>query len=72
MKVPPNTDVRLLTGEEALQPLRVPWGFVIHTAVDAPGPTNLPGYFDRVSAESTWWLPNSGHGVQMMPVTYTG
>ena len=54
--------------ENSTQARRVPRGFVVHTFVDGPGPTDLRGYFARadVGAESTWVLPRSGKAIQIM------
>jgi hypothetical protein len=39
-----------------------PTQFIVHTAVDHPGPTNLFGFFKRtdVTVESHWWLRMDG------------
>lgn len=39
-----------------------PTQFIVHTAVDHPGPTNLWGFFSRtdVTVESHWWLKMDG------------
>lgn len=44
--------------EATTQPLIKPTQWIIHTAVDAPGPTNLHGYFERydINLESHTWL----------------
>jgi len=62
---------RPLTGDEALQPTRRTRGFIVHTFVDHPGPTDMAGYFDRsdVSAEATFVLPLEGPPVQIMKAT---
>ena len=54
--------------EAELQPLIVPTQWIIHTAVDAPGPTNLYGYFERrdITLESHTWLRWDRHE-QFMP-----
>jgi len=45
-----------------------PTQIILHTAVDHPGPTNLPDYFRRrnVYVESHFWVANSGLITQMM------
>lgn len=45
-----------------------PTQIIVHTAVDAPGPSNIPGYFARrdVGVESHLWLPFTGIFTQMM------
>lgn len=54
--------------ENATQGSITPTQFIIHTAVDHPGPSNIPGYFARtdVSVESHFWIPLDGKTVQMM------
>lgn len=44
--------------ENRTQPLIVPRVWIVHTAVDAPGPTDLHGYFARpdITLESHTWL----------------
>lgn len=68
-RIYPHGLVNLLP-EADTQPLQKPAGLVLHTAVDAPGPTDLQRYFARgdVGAESTFWLPLDGTVVQMMYV----
>lgn len=41
---------------------------IIHTAVDRPGPSNIPAYFGRrdIYVESHLWFPFAGPPVQMM------
>lgn len=45
-----------------------PTQLIFHTAVDAPGPSNVPAYFARadITAESTFYVRRGGHIVQMM------
>ncbi len=45
--------------ENATQPRIVPTQFIVHSAADAPGPSNIPGYFARksVGVESHFWIP---------------
>jgi len=54
--------------ENATQSKITPTQVIMHTAVDAPGKTNLPGYFDRldINVESHFWIPFDGEIVQMM------
>lgn len=52
--------------EAESQPTIVPVQVIVHTAVDAPGPTNLAGYFEnRTNLESHTWLRWDRHE-QMM------
>jgi hypothetical protein len=48
--------------ENETQPAIVPTQFIVHTAVDAPGPTDLYNYFDNpgIGVESHFWLTKSG------------
>lgn len=54
--------------ENATQARIKPTQIIYHTAVDQPGPTRLPDYFDRtdVTVESHFWIPLDGEIVQMM------
>lgn len=54
--------------ENETQGVISPTQFIIHTAVDAPGPSNIPGYFARgdVSVESQFYIYMNGAVVQMM------
>ena len=54
--------------ENATQSRITPTQVIFHTAVDAPGPTNLPGYFDRsdIHVESHFWVTMNGANTQMM------
>ncbi len=47
-----------------IEPVRV----ILHTAVDSPGPSNLPAWFGRenVRVESHLWFPFAGPPVQMI------
>lgn len=49
--------------ENATQPAIRPTQWIIHTAVDGPGPTNLGDYFERkdVTLESHTWLSWTKH-----------
>ncbi len=62
---------RPLVGDEANQPNRRPIGFIVHTFVDHPGPTDMAAYFDRdgIKAESTFVGPRFGTAIQIMPTT---
>jgi len=57
-----------LLPENATQSKIVPTQVILHTAVDAPGPTHLPRYFARadVAVESHFWIPLTGRIIQMM------
>jgi hypothetical protein len=61
--LPENRTQRLKT-----TPGNKPTTTIDHTAVDAPGRTNLWGYFARadVTAESTYWIYRDGHAEQFM------
>lgn len=54
--------------ENATQSRIAPTQVILHTAVDAPGPTRLRSYFARedVGVESHFWITLSGEVVQMM------
>lgn len=49
----------------------VPTQFIIHTAVDAPGPSNIPAYFanSSVTVESHFYIYMDGRTIQMMDTT---
>lgn len=55
--------------ENATQALIVPRTWIVHTAVDGPGPTNLGGYFERadIRLESHTWLRWDRHEQLMSP-----
>lgn len=49
--------IQNLLPQNKTQPKIVPTQWIVHTAVDAPGPTNLAGYFERHAyLESHTWL----------------
>lgn len=54
--------------ESGDQPRIRPTQVIFHTAVDAPGPTNLGGYFARadVALESHFWVPLVSPAEQLM------
>lgn len=54
--------------ENAYQPAITPTQFILHTAVDHPGPSNIPGYFGRedITVESHFWIYLDGRVIQMM------
>tara|TARA_R110000787_G_scaffold31077_1_gene82771 strand:+ start:409 stop:1428 length:1020 start_codon:yes stop_codon:yes gene_type:complete len=54
-------NLRLLPENETQRALD-PTQFIVHTAVDHPGPTDLYNYFGRtdVTVESHWWLTMDG------------
>lgn len=68
MAIMPTAVQRLLQPENRTEPAITATQLIYHTAVDAKGPTNLPGYFDRedIGLESHFWVPNDGTIVQMM------
>ncbi len=54
--------------EAAWQPLIIPTQVIVHTAVDAPGPTDLQDYFEFHSKlESHYWITLDGSIKRMMP-----
>ena len=63
----PNATWRPLKENETQASIK-PTQVILHTAVDAPGPTRLPDYFDRtdISVESHVWIPLGGEIVQML------
>jgi hypothetical protein len=63
----PKAKIKLLA-ENATQPKIKPIQFIVHTAVDAKGPTDLYNYFHSsgVGVESHFWLPWSGEVTQFM------
>lgn len=67
MAICPFARVRLLP-ESHTQRRIVPTQAIAHTAVDAPGPTDLVGYFGRsdVGTESHFWVDRDGVIWQMM------
>lgn len=54
--------------ENETQPRIVPTQFILHSAVDHPGPTNLGGWMarDDVKVESHFWITLDGTIVQLM------
>ena len=67
MSIMQEATLRLLPENET-QSAIVPTQIILHTAVDAPGPTRLDRYFARqdVGLESHFWVPLDGTVVQMM------
>ncbi len=67
MAIYPKATVSLLP-ENDLQPPIVPTQVIFHTAVDHPGPSDLPAWFARpdVTVESHFWVSNHGDITQMM------
>lgn len=67
MAVMPGVTYKWLPENET-QPAIVPIQVIVHTAVDAPGRSNIPGYFARadVGVESTFYVYRGGETVQMM------
>lgn len=67
MSLMPGATLQLLPENEtqgAIEPTQL----ILHTAVDAPGPTRLAHYFARtdVTVESHFWIPLDGEIIQMM------
>lgn len=67
MSIMPGATLKLLP-ENSTQAAITPTQVILHTAVDAPGPTRLDRYFARadVTLESHFWIPLDGEIVQMM------
>lgn len=67
MSLMPSAVQRLLP-ESARQQSIKPTQLIIHSAVDAPGPTRLEKYFGRESVpfESHFWVPFPDETIQMM------
>lgn len=63
----PGVTYKLLP-ENTIQDKIEPTQVILHTAVDAPGATNLPGYFGRddIKLESHFWITTKGKIVQMI------
>lgn len=67
----PNIATVNLLRESATQPKITPTQVILHTAVDAPGQTDLHNYFNRadIGTESHFFIQNDGTILQYMDTT---
>jgi hypothetical protein len=70
----PEARQRILHPENERAPLMVPRSVILHTAVDAVGPTDLAAYFDRedVGARCHFFIHNDGQVDQLLDTNRAG